>query len=194
MLQSLRSRLTFANVVAAACLFVVLGGDSFAAGAAESAAHVITGRGVKNGSLTGADIKDHSLHAADLAHGLAVRGATGPAGATGAAGAKGDRGTAGSPGVSGLQIVSSTSVTVSTGYKQQAVTCPAGKTPISGGATEAASSQPAQLALVASQPAKNGSAASAGDTPDGWFVAMNNGTFTGSWNVTAYAVCAHVTP
>jgi hypothetical protein len=201
MLHALRSRLTFVNVVAAACLFVVLGGNSFAAGAAKSAAHLITGKNVKNGSLTGADIKDGSLHAADLAHGLAVRGATGAAGpagatgATGATGAKGAKGDPGAPGVSGLEIVSSTSTSDSATYKQHAVTCPAGKAAISGGETEAASNAPAPLALVTSQPAKNGSAAEAGETPDGWFVAMNEETaYAGSWTVTAYAVCAHVTP
>ena len=48
MLHAVRSRLTFVNLVAAACLFVVLGGDSFASGAVTSAAHLITGKNVKD--------------------------------------------------------------------------------------------------------------------------------------------------
>jgi hypothetical protein len=207
MLHAVRSRLTFVNLVAAACLFVVLGGNSFAAGAVTGAAHLITGKDVKNGSLTGADVKNGSLTKADLAPGIGARGATGPAGpkgdagpagATGPAGlpgAKGAPGIQGAPGVSGLEIVSHTSAFDSNTYKQTSVTCPTGKTAISGGSTDAAASQPAPLAVVASQPAKNGVEASAGQTPDGWFVAMNEETaFAGSWTVTAYALCANVTP
>jgi hypothetical protein len=211
MLQALRTRFTFVNLAAAVCLFVVLGGDSFAAGAVTSAANSITGKDVKNGSLTGADIKngsltgkdvkDRTITAADLASGLAPTGATGaagPKGDTGPAGVqgpKGNAGTPGAPGLSGLEIVSSTSSFDSTSYKQNAVTCPAGKTAISGGSSNAAASQPAPLAVVASQPGKNGSAAGAGQTPDGWFAAMNEeSAFTGSWDVTTYAVCANVTP
>jgi hypothetical protein len=214
MLQVLRTRVTFVNLVAAACLFVVLGGDSFAADAAKSAARSITGAHVKNGSLTGADVKNGSLtgtdvkngsiRAADLAPGLHGPGATGPAGpqgtpgATGPAGpqgAKGNTGTPGGPGLAGLEIVSSTSNSDSNSYKQNAVTCPAGKTAISGGSTNAAAAQPAPLAVVVSQPGKNGSEASAGQTPDGWFVAMNEeSAYASNWNVTTYAVCANVTP
>jgi hypothetical protein len=173
----------------------VLGGDSFAAGAATSAAHLITGKDVKNGSLTGADIKDGSLRAGDLARGLAVRGATGPAGPAGAMGAKGAKGDPGAPGTSGLVTVSATSASDSAIYKQVAVTCPAGKTAISGGSSQAASTQPAPLAVTSSQPAKNGVEAGAGQTPNGWFAAVNEeSAFTGTWTVTVYAVCAHVTP
>jgi hypothetical protein len=212
MLQTLRTRLTFANLVAAACLFVVLGGDSFAADAVTSSARLITGKDVKDGSLTGKDIKDGSLTgkgikdgsltAADLTPGLAsATGAAGPAGAkgntgpAGSQGAKGDAGTPGTSGIAGLEIVSSTSTSDSTSYKQNAVSCPAGKTAISGGSTDSAATQPAPLAVVTSQPAKNGSEASAGQTPDGWFAAMNEESAYGpNWNLTTYAVCANVTP
>src|SRR4051812_27523158 len=208
--HALRSRLTFVNVVAAACLFVVLGGDSVAAQAATSAVRSITGKDVKNGSLTGADIKSSSLTgkqirngsltSADFAPGLAVTGPTGAAGATGAKGdvgpagpqgAKGDAGTPGAPAMTGLQIVSLTSSHDSASYKQLAVTCPAGKTAISGGSNYGADSSPAPLAVATSQPATNGSASTAGQTPNGWFVAMNEeSAFAAGWEVTAYAVCA----
>jgi hypothetical protein len=195
MLQAIRTRVTFVNLIAAACLFVVLGGDSFAAGAVKSAARSITGKDVKNGSLTGKDIKNGSITAADLASRVGRRGATGAKGDTGPAGVQGISGAPGAPGLSGLQIVSATSSLDSNSYKSQAVTCPAGKTAISGGSSNAAASQPAPLAVVVSQPAKNGIGASAGETPDGWFVAMNEeSAFAPNWNVTAYAVCAKVTP
>jgi hypothetical protein len=205
MLQVLRPRFTFANLIAVACLFVVLGGDSFAADAVKSAAGAITGKDVKNGSLTGADIKNStltgkdvkngSIAAADLAPGLAHLGATGATGPKGDTGPAGVQGATGAPGLSGLVVVSSDSTLDSTDYKQQAVTCPAGKTAISGGSSNAAASQPAPLAVVVSQPGKNGSAAGAGQTPDGWFVAMNEESpYASSWRVTAFAVCANVTP
>jgi hypothetical protein len=210
--HALRSRLTFVNLVAAACLFVVLGGDSFAAEAASSAVRSITGKDVKNGSLTGADIKSSSLTgkqirngsltAADLAPSVAavmagptgatgVTGAKGDVGPAGAQGAKGDAGAPGAPAMTGLQIVSLTSSFDSSGYKQLAVNCPAGKAAISGGSSYSADSGPAPLAVATSQPATNGFASSAGQTPNGWFVAMNEeGAFAGLWNVTGFAVCA----
>ena len=208
--HALRSRLTFVNLVAAACLFVVLGGDSVAAQAATSAVRSITGKDVKNGSLTGADIKtssltgkqirNGSLTAADLAPGLAVAGPNGATGATGAKGdvgpagaqgAKGDTGAPGAPAMTGLQIVTLTSSFDSISYKQVVVNCPAGKTAISGGSNYSADTAPAPLAVATSQPATDGAVSTAGQTPNGWFVAMNEeSAFAGLWNVTGYAVCA----
>jgi hypothetical protein len=207
---ALRSRLTFVNLVAAACLFVVLGGDSVAADAATSAARSLTGKDVKNGSLTGADIKpgsltgkqirDGSLTAADLAPNLAVAGPSGSTGAkgdvgpAGAPGAKGDAGAPGAPAMTDLQIVSLTSSLNSSSYKQLAVNCPAGKTAISGGSNYSAETSPAPLAVATSQPGTNGHASTAGQTPNGWFVAMNEeSAFAGVWDVTVYAVCATLT-
>jgi hypothetical protein len=58
-LAKLRSRLTYANVVATLALFVALGGGSYAA-------ITITGKNVKNSSLTGKDIKNSSLTSSDV--------------------------------------------------------------------------------------------------------------------------------
>jgi hypothetical protein len=55
----LRSRLTYANVVATLALFVALGGSSYAA-------LTITGRNVRNSSLTGKDVKNNSLTGSDV--------------------------------------------------------------------------------------------------------------------------------
>jgi hypothetical protein len=52
--KAIRQRLTYANVVATLALFVALGGSSYAA-------LTITGRDVRNGSLTYRDIKRNSV-------------------------------------------------------------------------------------------------------------------------------------
>ena len=54
MLDRLRRRLSYANVVATLALFIALGGSSYAA-------LTITGKNVRDGSLTGKDIKRNSL-------------------------------------------------------------------------------------------------------------------------------------
>jgi hypothetical protein len=54
MIQRLRGRLTYSNVVATLALFVALGGSSYAA-------LTVTGKNVRNGSLTGKDVKRNSL-------------------------------------------------------------------------------------------------------------------------------------
>ena len=54
MLERLRGRLSYANVVATLALFIALGGSSYAA-------LTVTGNNVRNGSLTGKDIKRNSL-------------------------------------------------------------------------------------------------------------------------------------
>ena len=59
MLSKLRTRLTYANVVATLALFVALGGSSYAA-------ITITGKNVKDSSLTGKDIKNNSVTGADV--------------------------------------------------------------------------------------------------------------------------------
>jgi hypothetical protein len=89
----LRSKLTYANVVATLCLFIVLGGSSYAAmrlgknavKGTNIAANAVTSPKVKNGSLLGADFKAGQL----------------PSGPRGAAGPKGDNGDRGTPGQNG---------------------------------------------------------------------------------------------
>jgi len=94
----LRPHLTYANVVSSLCLFVLLGGTSYAA-------VVITGRNVMDSSLTGKDVRNNSLNGKDVtnlgtadvkdASLLAKDFKTGelPAGPTGPQGPKGDTGT-----------------------------------------------------------------------------------------------------
>ena len=65
----MRFKLTFANVVALLALFFALGGASFAADAVDSAVKRITGKQVKNNSLTTKDIKNRSLLRKDFKKG-----------------------------------------------------------------------------------------------------------------------------
>ena len=66
MLKALRTRLTYANVVATLALFVALGGSSYAAlkiSGREIKAHTITGQNIKRNSLGRRQIKESSLSA-----------------------------------------------------------------------------------------------------------------------------------
>ena len=129
-----RRNVTFANVVAAICLFVVLGGSSAAEPAIQTAASLITSKQIKNNTVTGRDVRDSSLTGRDVRAGtlmagdfkagqlpVATAGTQGPAGPagpkgdTGAQGPKGDtgsqgpKGDIGAPGPSGVvQGVSAT--------------------------------------------------------------------------------------
>ena len=97
MLPQLRSRLTYANVMASIAVFLALGGTA-------TAALVITSKNVKNNSLTSADIKNRSLLSQDFKPGQLVAGAPGPQGPQGPkgdAGAPGAKGDAGAPGAKG---------------------------------------------------------------------------------------------
>jgi type VI protein secretion system component Hcp len=78
-------------VVSTACLFIVLGGTSYAA-------LRITGKNVKRETLTGANVKDGSLLRKDFKKGQLPRGRRGPSGAHGSPGPQGQQG---SPGANG---------------------------------------------------------------------------------------------
>ena len=97
----IRRRCTFPNVVACVCLFVVLGGDSAAKEVSATAARLVTGKQVKNrslsardvkkGSLTGAEVKNGSLTPADFKGSLVgPKGDPGPVGQIQGAAAGGD--------------------------------------------------------------------------------------------------------
>lgn len=86
----LRTHLTYSNVVSTLCLFVLLGGVSYAAvklpknsvGTGQLKANAVTSSKVKNGSLLAADFRRGQI----------------PAGAKGDTGPKGDTGAQGPPG------------------------------------------------------------------------------------------------
>lgn len=93
-MRRIRSKLSYANMVATLCLFIALGGTSYAA-------VKITGADIKPESVTGANIKDGSLMAKDFKKGQLPDGKNGAPGAPGQAGAQGGQGAAGAQGATG---------------------------------------------------------------------------------------------
>ena len=106
------------------------------AGAGATAARLITGKDIKNGTVTSADVKNKSLKAKDFSA-RAKSKLRGPTGATGATGATGPQG---APGISGFEVVTRTvSIPgVLSGTGTVAAACPAGKKAISATAGYAA--------------------------------------------------------
>ena len=104
MLDSLRRRLSYANVVASLALFVALGGTGYAAVTITSKNvkdGTLTGRDIKNSSVASADVKNGSLLSQDFKAGQLPAGAPGAPGAPGQRGAPGDKGDKGDPGEPG---------------------------------------------------------------------------------------------
>lgn len=123
-LTSLRRGLPTLAVAAALVVFSATSGAT--------AALVITGKQIKNNTVTSADIKNGSLGTSDLSSSAqrALKGAVGPAGpvgAPGAPGAAGPAGAAGASGVSGYQLVTQSVVVAPSSGGQVTTTCPAGK-------------------------------------------------------------------
>ena len=98
---------TAMTIVAAAIALML------AAGTGATASLLITGKQIKDGSVTSADIKNKSLKVKDLSTKAKtkLKGATGPAGARGATGPAGPQGPAGTsglpglPGLSGFEVI-----------------------------------------------------------------------------------------
>jgi|tagenome__1003787_1003787.scaffolds.fasta_scaffold20824716_1 hypothetical protein len=131
MLQRLRNRITYANVVGTLALFMALGGTSYAA-------VTITGRNIKDNTVTSADIKNRSLQAVDFKLGQlpagrqGLPGPRGPVGPTGAPGPQGPAGTA-----ANVRIVTADGAAVAvapaTANVVASVNCPPGMFAVGGG-------------------------------------------------------------
>src|SRR5687767_2993364 len=98
-----KSRTALAVVVAALALIV-------SAGAGATASLMITGKHIKDGTVTTKDVKNRSLKAKDFSAKAKskLRGPAGPAGPAGPRGAAGAAGAQGAPGVSGFEVVTKT--------------------------------------------------------------------------------------
>jgi hypothetical protein len=100
--MKLHSHLTYANVVATVCLFIVLGGTSYAVATGsidsrEIKNNTVRSKDIRNDDVRSKDVRNQSLLAKDFAPGqlpVGPRGATGPQGATGPRGATGPPGPA----------------------------------------------------------------------------------------------------
>lgn len=178
-----RNRPSPALLIASLALFVAFGGTSYAAVR-------ITGKNVKDGSLTTKDIKDSSLLKNDFMQGqlpagpqgskgdTGAPGAPGAKGETGAPGVRGDAGAPGAPGVSGYQQVSSPEIPNPNGLRTVGrVDCPAGKKVLGGGVFAVSEAQYVQV--------------SAPEGPTTWKAEIKN--LSGQpQKFTVYAICAVV--
>jgi hypothetical protein len=90
----LARHLTFANVMAAAAVFLALGGTSYAA-AGKLGKNSVKGKNIAKNAITSPKVKNGSLLAKDFKAGQLPAGVAGPAGSTGATGPKGDTGAMG---------------------------------------------------------------------------------------------------
>lgn len=128
-----RRRLTPTLIIAAACL--VLGSTGGAV-----AGTVITGKQIKNNTITSVDIKDKSLRTKDLANGTIKRlkgtdGDQGEQGPIGRPGEQGEPGPQGPAGLFDLTYVTATSTSVANGQATSVTAiCETGKAAISAGA------------------------------------------------------------
>ena len=176
------------TAVAYLALFAALGGSAYAA-------VTVTGKNIKDGTITGRDVKNRSLGTSKLtatavsslvgrqgpAGPQGPKGDTGLKGDTGATGPQGPAGPAGPSGISGLEYsVNSPGIPVASdsaggGY----VRCPAGKKALGGGA----SVDNANVYVNTSAPLDDGT---------GWRAYFINNSST-AVTVYAWAICAKVT-
>ncbi|HEX3325223.1 MAG TPA: hypothetical protein VHR65_08865 [Solirubrobacterales bacterium] len=104
MKNPLRSKLTYANVIATIALFLALGGGAWAATSLPK--NSIGTAQLRNGAVTGEKVRVGSLIAGDFAEGelpAGPRGATGPQGLPGTPGEAGEPGPHGERGATGAQ-------------------------------------------------------------------------------------------
>ena len=162
-------------------IFAFMLGLVIATAGTATAAKLITGKSIKDGSLTLKDFKKSEI--------AKLRGRQGPSGAPGATGAPGLRGLTGqqgTPGLVGLVEVLSESVsapanTTTGGFAK----CPTGKTPISGGFFTSGPTINVVDSRAGRQDGTTG-------PRDGWSISMSNPIGAPGTTYKAYAICATV--
>jgi hypothetical protein len=93
MIQAMRGKLSYANVMATVAVFLALGGVSYAA--TQLPNNSVGTKQLQKNAVTSKKVKDGSLKASDFKAGQLPRGATGPVGPQGPAGAQGPAGNVG---------------------------------------------------------------------------------------------------
>jgi hypothetical protein len=143
------------------------------------AAFLITGKQIKDGTLTSRDIRDHSLTAKDIKGGV-IKGPAGATGQTGDTGVGGGVGPAGPAAISAPVVVSNSFAVRGTKSADASVACPSSMVAIGGGA----STLPDTGEIEQSAPSD-----AAGD---GWTVSVfDEGVEDISGSVVAVCVTAH---
>lgn len=191
-LVKIRSRLTYANVMATVAVFVALGGTSYAV-----TTGAIDSRAIKNNTIRSEDIRNNAVRSIDVLNGTllardfkAGQLPAGPKGATGAVGSQGPP-----RGLNGLEIQQSSSGAGSDSAKTAIATCPAGKRVIGtgydvvGGKTAGTLFPNEEIDVIVDQvvPVFNG-------LFNLWQVhvqAFEDQPTSASWSVIAYAFCAN---
>jgi hypothetical protein len=212
MIQSIRGKLSFANVTSMMALMIALGGTSYAAitlphnsvGSSQIKTGGVHSSDLASNAVTSGKVKNGTLLSKDFKAGQIPAGATGPTGATGPAGAKGatgSTGAAGTPGATGaLGAVTARSFTATadmTNNQKASYTasCPAGQQAIGGGGR--GDDTASQLTNVtSSRPALSTTTPTANEPPadgqgfDGWRITVQNiGNNTGI-RPTVWVMCA----
>jgi hypothetical protein len=169
----MRKRLSPGVVLGVIALVVGMSGSAWAAAK-------ITGASVKDGSLTGRDIKNYSIGANKLSDGAAtsLAGDTGPQGPGGPAGPAGPAGPPGPSALGALTVVSSpqTAFLSTDVVKAATAYCPAGQRVVSGGGVSISDEQIAASEALADR--------------TGWFVIGIDLADDGGEYVQAQALCA----
>jgi hypothetical protein len=173
----MKHRVTPSLVIAVIAVFLAC------AGGATAASKLITGKGIKDGSITGADLKGASIGPSKLSNGVVDDIQTakerpmtaGPVGPAGPMGPQGAQGPAGPSVVNKITRVTQAGVIAAGVVAGVTANCPSGQTAVSGGAITAGAG------YIFSDDSFGGA---------GWSVLYDNYTSSVSANVTAVAYCA----
>jgi hypothetical protein len=154
-------------------------------GAKQIKKNAVTSLKVKDGSLLAADFKAGQIPAGSKGDkgdkgDSGAPGAAGAPGVTGAKGDKGDKGDQGLPGLAGVQILVNSSP-AGTGGQAVTLVCPYPKKVVGGGQ---GGSQGYDGTTVEGFP----------DSPHSWFARGKNPNPAVTWTLTAYVICANVSP
>jgi hypothetical protein len=190
----MRRHLTYANVISTLCLFIVLGGTSWAVasgtiGSREIKNGSVRSVDIKNGQVTGADVDNGSLGSKDFAKGKL------PAGPRGATGLQGPAGAAGATNLTIRSTDSSCPGNSCAGFLIRSVQCESGERAVGGGASLVGLSDgiPHPVAsdnLTFSGPADSSGKLAKSGTPEGWLSTLQMGNSALDRVATFYAVCA----
>jgi hypothetical protein len=212
MIQSIRSKLSFANITSMMALTIALGGTSYAAitlphnsvGSSQIKSSAVKNSDLGSSAVTSGKVKNGTLLSKDFKAGQIPAGPAGPAGATGAkgatgaTGAQGIQGIRGATGALGAVTARSFTATVDMTANQKAsytAACPAGQQAIGGGGrgddtasqlTNVTSSRPA---LSTTTPTPNEPPAD-GQGFDGWRITVQNIGNNAGIRPTVWVFCA----